>query len=44
MGHVSAAMLGDMQAATEPMLAEALAELGDEGQAIIDGFFQDIGR
>ena len=43
-GHVSAAMLGDMQAATEPMLAEALAELGDEGQAIIDGFFQDIGR
>ena len=44
MGHVSAAMLAEMQAATEPMLAEALAELGDEGQAIIDGFFADIGR
>ena len=44
MGHVSAAMLADMQAATEPMLAEALADLGDEGQAIIDGFFEDIGR
>ena len=44
MGHVSAAMLADMQAATEPMLAEALADLGDEGQAIIDGFLRDIGR
>ena len=33
-----------MQAATEPMLAEALAELGYKGEAIIDGFFQDIGR
>ena len=44
MGHVSAAMLADMQAATELMLAEALAELGDEGRAIIDGFFRDIGR
>ena len=44
MADVSAEMLADMQAATEPMLAEALAELGDEGQAIIDGFFQDIGR
>ena len=44
MGHVSAAMLADMQAATEPMLGEALADLGDEGQAIIDGFLRDIGR
>ncbi len=44
MGEVPAAMLADMQAATEPMLAEALAELGDEGQAIIDGFRQDIER
>ena len=44
MGHVPAAMLADMQAATEPMLAEALAELGGEGQAIIDGFLADIGR
>ena len=44
MGHVPAVMLADMQAATEPMLAEALAELGDEGQAIIDGFVADIGR
>ncbi len=44
MGEVPAAMLADMQAATEPMLAEALAELGDEGQAIIDGFLQDIER
>ena len=34
----------EMQAATGPMLAEALAELGDEGPAIIDGFFQEIGR
>ena len=44
MAEVPAAMLADMQAATKPMLAEALAELGDEGQAIIDGFFADIGR
>ena len=44
MAVVSEEMLADMQAATEPMLAEALAELGDEGQAIIDGFFRDIGR
>ena len=44
MAEMPAAMLADMQAATEPMLAEALAELGDEGQAIIDGFLQDIGR
>ena len=44
MGEVPAAMLADMQAATEPMLAEALAELGDEGQTIIDGFLQEIGR
>ena len=44
MADVSAEMLADMQAATEPMLAEALAELGDEGQAIVDGFFRDIGR
>ena len=44
MGEVPAAMLADMQAATEPMLAEALAELGDEGEAIIDGFLQEIGR
>ena len=44
MAEVPAAMLADMQAVTEPMLAEALAELGDEGQAIIDGFFADIGR
>ena len=44
MAEVSATMLADMQAATKPMLAEALAELGDEGQAIIDGFFADIGR
>ena len=44
MGEVPAAMLADMQAATEPMLAEALVELGDEGQAIIDGFLQEIGR
>ena len=44
MADVSAEMLADMQAATEPMLAEALAELGDEGQTIIDGFFRDIGR
>ena len=44
MAEVPAAMLADMQAATEPMLAEALAELGDEGQAIVDGFFADIGR
>ena len=41
---VPAAMLADMQAASEPMLAEALAELGDEGQAIIDGFLADVGR
>ena len=44
MGEVPAAMLADMQAATEPMLAEALAELGDEGEAIVDGFLQEIGR
>ena len=44
MGDVPAPMLADMQAATEPMLAEALAELGDEGQAIIDGFLADIRR
>ena len=44
MGEVPAAMLADMQAATEPMLAEALAELGDEGQAVVDGFLQEIGR
>ena len=44
MAEVPAAMLADMQAATKPMLAEALAELGDEGQTIIDGFFADIGR
>ena len=44
MAEVSAQMLADMQAATSPMLAEALAELGDEGQAIIDGFFEEIGR
>ena len=44
MADVSAEMLADMQAATAPMLAEALAELGDEGQAIVDGFFRDIGR
>ena len=44
MGHVPAEMLADMQAATGPMLAEALAELGGEGQAIIDGFLADIGR
>ena len=44
MAEVPSAMLADMQAATKPMLAEALAELGDEGQAIIDGFFADIGR
>ena len=44
LGAVSAGMLADMQAATAPMLAEALAELGDEGQAIIDGFFREIGR
>ena len=42
--EVPAQMLADMQAATEPMLAEALAELGDEGQAIIDGFLQELGR
>ena len=44
MAEVSPQMLADMQAATSPMLAEALAELGDEGQAIIDGFFREIGR
>ena len=44
MADVPAAMLADMQAATEPMLAEALVELGDEGRAIIDGFLQEIGR
>ena len=44
MADVSAEMLADMQAATEPMLAEALAELGDQGQTIVDGFFRDIGR
>ncbi|MCY4478695.1 MAG: TRAP transporter substrate-binding protein [Rhodospirillales bacterium] len=44
MAEVPPAMLADMQAATAPMLDEALAELGDEGQAIIDGFFQEIGR
>ena len=37
-------MLAEMQGATGPMLAEALAELGGDGQAIIDGFFQEIGR
>ena len=44
MAEVSAAMLAEMQGATGPMLAEALAELGGDGQAIIDGFFQEIGR
>ena len=44
LGAVPAAMLADMQAATAPMLDEALTELGDEGQAIIDGFFEEIGR
>ncbi len=44
LGEVTAAMLADMQAATEPMLAEALAELGDAGEAIVDGFLQEIGR
>ena len=44
MAEVPAEMLADMQAATEPMLAEALAELGAEGQAIIEGFIQEIGR
>ena len=44
MAEVPASMLADMQAATAPMLDEALAELGDEGRAIIDGFFADIGR
>ena len=44
MAEVPASMLADMQAATAPMLDEALAELGDEGRAIIDGFFADTGR
>ena len=44
MAEVSAEMLAEMQEATGPMLAEALAELGAEGEAVIDGFFEEIGR
>ena len=44
MGVVTPAMIGEMQALTEPMQANYIKAVGPQAKAIIEGYLKDVGR
>ena len=44
MGVVTPAMIGEMQALTEPMQGNYIKAVGPQAKAIIEGYLKDVGR